>query len=46
MMYSSKGADFRRLLKNSMNGLFSLTAKVTAGHILQGAIKAEFNPSA
>jgi hypothetical protein len=27
-----------------MKGFSSLTATVTAGHILQGTIKAEFNP--
>lgn len=44
-MYCSKGIDFRKLLKNWMKGLSSLTATFTAGHILQGTIKAELTPA-
>jgi hypothetical protein len=44
--YSSKGADFTGLLKKRINGLFSRTATVTAGHRLQGTIRAERSPAA
>ena len=44
--YRSNGADFKKFLKSRMKGFSSLTATVTAGHILQGTISAECNPAA
>jgi hypothetical protein len=33
-----------RLLKICMTGFLSLIAKVVAGHIMHGTIRADFNP--
>ena len=45
LMCSSKGGDLRNVLKSSKKGLLFRTARLVAGHILQGTIRTDLAPS-